>query len=533
MGNHTAREASDIDLSALSGEKSLVMAMSEPSFYPRKPSGVRHTETHISHLFFVGDLVYKIKKPVRFSFLDYSTLRHRRYFLHEELRLNRRLAPSVYLGVLPVSYGIDGWRLGSYANPVEYTLVMRRLPERRMLDFLLDRNQVTPEMMRSLAETVAPFHTQGAAGGDVQAQGHPASIRRLWDENLADIRPFVGKGLDCETFEAVRDFGESFIERQQEPLMRRVREGRIRDVHGDLHCEHICFAPEGIQIFDCIEFNPQLRYCDLASEIAFLIMDMEFRGGGELANEFLGRYLELMEDPDLTSLLPFYKCYRALVRGKVAALRANVISPLASSYFDYARRVPWEEFKPFLILICGLTGSGKSTLARELSQRLGMHVVRSDATRKALLVALDRRETVPYEEGIYAPPVTERTYAEMAEKAEALLAKGEGAILDATFQRKKYRRMFLDLAAQHGVPLVVIFCHSSPDLAQERLRTRAEEGRDLSDGSWEIYLTQRTAFELEQEVPEERYLSLDTEAPPEQLAHRVERFLRSLLKNRS
>ncbi len=509
------------------------MAMMEPSFYTRRPSEVTHLETHISHLFFAGDLVYKIKKAVRFSFLDYSTLTKRRYFLHEELRLNRRLAPSVYLGVLPISKVARGWQLGSDAHPVEYSLVMRRLPARRMLDFLLERHLATPQMMWSLAEVLVPFHAEAARGEKIKASAHPTVVQKLWNENLADIQPFLGRLLNTETFESVQDFGQAFITQHKDLLTRRAHEGRIREVHGDLHCEHICFALEGIQIFDCIEFSPELRYCDIASEVAFLTMDMEFRGANELARDFLGRYMELMNDQELSLLLPFYKCYRALVRGKVAGLRSNGASPLASRYFDLAYRTMWEKFKPFIVLICGLTGSGKSALAAELSRRLGLPAISSDATRKALAGTLERQDTVPYAEGIYSPTMNERTYAKMAQEAEGFILKGEGAILDATLQSKAHMESLLNLAAKHKIPLAVIHCKSSDAVAQERLRKRAEEGRSLSDGRWEIYIRQKKAFDPIREVPEESLLALDTEAPMDQLVRQAERFLTSVLKKSS
>ncbi|MBI4526823.1 MAG: phosphotransferase, partial [Deltaproteobacteria bacterium] len=384
MGSHHAAHTGDLAFSGPPSQDSLIQAMRETSFYGRRrPAAVEHLETHISHVFLTDDLVYKVKKAVRFAFLDYSTLARRRYFLHEEFRLNRRLAPSVYLGVLPISYGSDGWELGSNENPVEYTLIMRRLPARRMLDRLLESNQVTPQMMRSVAEILAPFHTQAPTGGRINLAGHPKQVRKLWKENLSEIFPLVGRLLDAECFGAVSDFGERFLTKYRDLMERRFEEGWIREVHGDLHCEHVCFAPEGIQIFDCIEFSQKLRCCDLASEIAFLLMDLEVRGAKSLGKEFLTRYLELMDDRDLPSLLPFYKCYRAMVRGKVEGLRPNGASAHAMRYFEYAGHVTWEGFKPFIIIVCGLTGSGKSTLARALSQRLGVPVINSDATRKA------------------------------------------------------------------------------------------------------------------------------------------------------
>lgn len=508
---------------------SLLAAMMERDFYPSRPPQVTHLETHISHLFFVGDLVYKVKKPVRFSFLDYSSLSRRRHFLCEELRLNRGLAPHVYLEVLPISYQSGCWWLGSDVNPVEYTLRMCRLPAERMLNFLLERDQVTPGMMRSLAEILVSFHAQAPTGAEISARGAPEAIQALWDENLADIRPFVGRLLDAETFDAFADFGARFIAKHRDLLLRRVREGRIREVHGDLHCQHICFAPAGIQIFDCIEFSPELRSCDIASEIAFLLMDMEVRGARARAQDFLRRYLDMIADPELPGLLPFYKCHRALVRGKVAGLRSGGTSAEASRYFEYARDVLWDAAKPFLILVCGLTGTGKSTLARELGRRLGISTISSDATRKALAATVVRQDAVPYQAGIYSPQMTAATYTKMAEQAEELFGRGEGVILDATFHRKARREAILRLAARHGIPVAVIHCESADEIVRERLQRRAAEGRDLSDGRWEIYVEQLAALEPVSEVDIENYLVLNTDAPPEELSRRAERFLRRVL----
>jgi aminoglycoside phosphotransferase family enzyme/predicted kinase len=526
--SHNASEMGDFPSLSSSSQKALITAMQEPSSYPKGVSEVGHKETHISHLFFVGDLVYKIKKPVLFSFLDFSTLAKRKFFLQEELRLNRRLAPSVYLGVLPISHENECWQLGSDVRPVEYTLVMRRLPESRMLDFLVERDQGTREMMRSLAEYLAPFHTQAATGGRINNVGNPLSVRNLWDENLADIRPYVGRLLDSESFKALKDFGPCFITGHKDLFVRRVLEGRIRELHGDLHCEHICFPPEGIQIFDCIEFSPRLRYCDVASEIAFLVMDLEFRGAKDLAQDFLARYKELADDDEFPLLLPFYKCHRALVRGKVAALRSGGTSPQASAYFAYACRVRWEACQPFLLLISGLTGSGKSTLAQEMSHRLGMRIINSDATRKALAGNLKRQVAVPYAEGIYSPSKTRQTYAKMAEEAGRFILKGEGAILDATFHQKFQRETILHLASKHQIPVAMIHCYSSDEVVRERLKRRAEEGSDLSDGRWEIYLKQGAVFEPFEEVPPNNYLSLNTEADISALGKKVEQFLQRL-----
>lgn len=509
-------------------QENLIAAMMRPAFYPKPPGEVTYKETHISHLFFAGELVYKVKKPVRFSFLDYSTLAKRRYYLQEELRLNRRLAPSVYLGVMPIAFDETGWRLGGWAEPAEYTLVMRRLPEKRMLPFLLDTRQVTREMMAELAQLLAGFHGAAERVDEMQLNDYPAPLAQKWHENVADLEPFLGQAAERETLQALRNAGQKFLEAQKNLLVRRAIEGWVRDVHGDLHAEHICFAPEGIQIFDCIEFSAGLRRCDLASEIAFLSMDLTVRGAESLREPFIARYRQLLPDPDLPTLLPFFECYRALVRAKVHALRLGRWNDETARYFAFAQRFIWEQHKPFVVLISGFSGSGKSTLARALGQRLGMPVSNSDIVRKTLGGNAARHQ-VPLNSDIYSPAFTEKTYAKMAREAEKQILMGKGAILDATFGRKGQREKIVQLAAKHKVPLLLIHCSTDNATTERRLRLRAAEGTDVSDGRWEIYVAQKAAYEPLIEFPPEHVLELETDAPQEQLVGDCERFLRSRL----
>ena len=507
---------------------SLVAAMMEPAFYPKPPDEVTHKETHISHLFFAGDLVYKIKKPVRYSFLDYSTLAKRRYYLKEELRLNRRLAPSVYLGVMPIAFDESGWRLGGWAEPREYTLVMRRLPEKRMLPFLLDTQQVTPDMMRELAQVLAGFHATAKSVRDINPSDYLSALERQWGENLADLERYLVPGADHQALQAIKSSGAEFIEAHKDLLARRVAEGWIRDVHGDLHAEHICFAPEGIQIFDCIDFSASLRRCDLAAEIAFLSMDLCVRGGESLVEPFIARYGELLIDPDRARLLPFFECYRALVRAKVHALRTGGWNADAARYFDFAQRFTWARFKPFLVLICGFSGSGKSTLARALGERLGLAVINSDVVRK-MIAGETGRHAVALNQGIYSPAMTDKTYARMARDAERQILLGRGAILDATFGRKGQCEKIVALAAKHKVPILVIHCSTSEATTERRLRLREAQGTDVSDGRWEIYLAQKATYEPLDEFASERVLELETDMPLEHLVRDCEVFLRSRL----
>ena len=524
----TTADAGINDTTESKPQESLVAAMLNPAFYPKPPGEVTHKETHISHLFFAGELVYKVKKPVRYSFLDYSTLAKRRYYLQEELRLNRRLAPSVYLGVMPIALDETGWRLGGWAEPAEYTLVMRRLPEKRMLPFLLDTRQVTREMMAELAQLLAGFHGAAERVDGMQLNDYPAPLAQKWHENVADLEPFLGQPAQRETLQAIRNSGQKFLEVQKNLLVRRAIEGWVRDVHGDLHAEHICFAPEGIQIFDCIEFSAGLRRCDLASEIAFLLMDLTVRGGESLREPFIARYRQLLPDPDLPTLLPFFECYRALVRAKVHALRLGRWNDETARYLAFAQRFTWEQYKPFVVLVGGFSGSGKSTLARALGQRLGMPVSNSDVVRKTL-AGKTGRHLVPLNDDIYSPAFTEKTYAKMARDAEKKILLGEGAILDATFGRLSQREKIVQLAAKYKVPLLLIHCSTNEATTERRLRLRAAQGMDASDGRWEIYVAQKAAYEPLNEFSPEHVLELDTDAPMEQLVGDCEAFLRSRL----
>jgi len=505
-----------------------IKVLENPELYPKPPAQVTHKETHISHLFFGGDLVYKIKKPVRYSFLDYSSLDKRHRLLSEELRLNRRLAPSVYLGITPITKDSDSrWQLGGDGEVVEYALVMRRLPEKRMLPFLLRTNQVTPSMMKELADTVAKFHND-AERIDFDPRHYVEAVEKEWNDNLLDLQPFVNRSIEAESLGVFKDFGAQFIHRHADLLASRPRQGWIRDVHGDLHCEHICFAPEGIQIFDCIEFSAKLRCCDLASEIAFLIMDLEVCDGKSLVQPFLGRYNDLQKDCNLPVLLPFYKCYRALVRGKVHALRSPPDHDTAKRYFHFAHRFTWEPLQPFLIVVFGLTGSGKSTLAQELGDHLGMTVINSDAVRKAM-TGKSGRQIVPFNTGIYSQKITDKTYQEMARRAEEHVSNKRGAILDATFGAKAQRQRILHLGERYQIPIFLLHCAAPEETTKKRLAQRGMENKDTSDGRWEIYLEQARAFQPVDECSSSNHLELNTEIPVEQLAHACEKFLRSRL----
>ena len=325
-----------MQIAPLQVDRSLLNALQEPSFYHHNPEEVFQRETYTSHLIFAGDLVYKIKKPVRFPHVDFSTLKKRRSSLEREFLLNQRLTPAVYLGVLPLVQESGHWRFGNSAQPDEYALVMRRLPARRMLSCLLDCNQASRQMMQGIAGILASFHLQAGSAHGITPDNYPGALRQVWENNLDDIRPLIGQLLDRECFEVIQQFASRFIKDRWDLLIHRLIEGRAREVHGDLRCDHVCYAPAGIQIFGSTRPLPHWGYQDIAWDVASLILDLELRREKRHALEFFKAYLELSHDEQLPALVPFYKSFCALIRGKHEWFLSSGRSPDAPRFLDCA-----------------------------------------------------------------------------------------------------------------------------------------------------------------------------------------------------
>lgn len=479
-----------------------VEAMLQPGFYPHRPARVELVQTHISYVFLAGDDVYKLKKPVRFAFLDFSTLERRRYFCHEEVRLNRRLAGDTYRGVVAVCPRDGGFALApeESAGAIEYAVHMRRLPADRMLTSLLDRNAVTTDLIDAIAARLAAFHAVADCGPEVARGGDPAVIATLLEDDFHEVDAFHGDTISAADDEAIRRFCRDFLRRHDALLRRRRAEGRIRDGHGDLHAEHIC-CTDGLVIYDCIEFNPSFRHRDVAADMAFLAMDLVYHGRADLADRLVARYAELTRDAELSTVAPFYACQRAYIRGKVdilksveaevgAEARADARQS-AVAHFALAYRYTWA-YTPRLVVVVGLSGTGKSTVAAALQARTGFIHVNSDTTRKRLAgVPLTARPGAE----LYTPERSARTYAAMYAAAAEALAAGRGVIIDATFQRRTDRDAARAVARRAGVPILFVESTCPEDEVRRRLAERARRGDDASDADWEIYQQQRMRYE--------------------------------------
>jgi len=497
-------------------------------------------QTHLSLVFLAGERVYKVKKSLDLGFADYSTLERRRRFSEAEVRLNRRLAPGVYLGVVPVTRGPDGSLLvGGPGEAVEVAVEMRRLPADRMLDRLLAAGEIDNEQMETLAELLVRFHADAATGPEVDEHGSPEAVAFNVRENFEQTEPFaappgsIGPAGARTLSPALHTFlsaaAERFLARERDLLERRVREGRIREGHGDLHAGNVCFTREGVVVYDCIEFAPRLRCLDVACDLAFLAMDLDYRGFRGFSRYLVRSYAERAGDAELERLIGFYKGYRALVRAKVASFAAAEpeLAPAererrrleAMRYFHLAAAY---ELPPVLILTCGLPASGKSTAARSLGVPFEAVLLRSDTRRKHLAgMAPTQRASAGFGAGIYTPAMSERVYRELLAAAGEALHAGRSVVVDASFSRAARRRPFLELAQAAGAPALVVETVVPEATIRERMAARALDLGEVSDADFGVYVGMRKTYEPPGEVPASRRLRAGPDEPGEELTARA------------
>lgn len=504
-------------------EERQIQSLLQPASYPEPAADVCLIQTHVSWIFLAGKFAYKIKKPVNFGFLDFSTLDRRLFYCHEELRLNRRLCPEIYLDVVKVRETPEGAAFHGEGSTLDYAVKMIRLPEERMADRLLAEDRLRGADVQSIAATVAAFHQQALTGGEIDRYGSLETIRRNWEENFQQATEFTGITITPEDLSLIREWAEQFMAAKAGLFSQRVAGGFIRECDGDLHLENICLA-DRVCIFDCIEFNSRFRYSDTAADIAFLLMDLEFHGRRDLALIFLKEYIAASGDAGVSDLVDFYSVYRAFIRGKVESFRLkdpgipleekDAAKEKAMSYFRLARGyILRQRLVPALVVVCGLTGSGKSTIASALARELGLELLSSDRIRKELAgVPLQQHSLDKYGSGIYSPARTTATYRQLTARAASILIAGQGGIIDATCQKREARENLQRLAARHEVPLYLFVAEAPEEVIRGRLAERVRQGTDISDGRWEIYLRQREEFEPVV-AGESEALAVDSSAP--------------------
>ena len=463
--------------------QTLLNALQNPALYDHPVSNFTLMETHISWVLLTGDFVYKIKKPVNFGFLDFSTLEQRAHYCAEEVRLNQRLAPDMYLDVIAIRGDENAPSLSGDGPIIEYMVKTRQFRQEDLLGNLQRAGELTTAHIDSLAATLADFHQRIARAPSDTAWGEPDQVHAPVTQNFEQIRPLLQDSADLAQLEQLEHWAHTTFQRLIPQLTQRKADGLIRECHGDIYLDNVTIIDGQVTLFDCIEFNDAFRWIDVMSDVAFMAMDLEDRGLPGLAQRFVNSWLEHTGDYAGLAVLDYYKAHRAMVRAKVALLRLGQTDvsqqerdqvlaryhgyiSLAESYTRIPRR--------FGLLTHGISGSGKSTLSTELVSRLGMIRVRSDIERKRGHAATEQAD-------LYSEGSSRQTYARLAELASLILSAGYPVIVDATHLQREQRHMTRQAIEEQGVPCLILHCQAPLDTIEVWLNERQRKGADPSD----------------------------------------------------
>lgn len=460
----------------------LIRSLLNPSVYDHPTESICYRETHISWIILTGPYAYKIKKPVNFGFLDFSTLDKRHFYCQEELRLNRRLAPQLYLAVVAITGKPTSPRIDGSGPALEYAVKMHQFQEQDLLAERATRGELTEAILQSLAQRIACFHQSAARVSAEDPYGDPDLIQEAARQNFAQIAQ-----TDRAILAELKAWTETEFDHLRSNMAERKHQGFIRECHGDLHLGNIVLWQGQPLPFDCIEFNPALRWIDVISEIAFTVMDLCARGCKPLGFGFLNDYLSLIGDYAGVRLLRYYLVYRAMVRAKIAHLSGQqhpdeiAYQRDFEHYLELARAFSHAK-RAALCITHGFSGSGKSYASRHLASHLGALHLRSDVERKRLAgleATADSKSQLGG--GIYTPDLTHRTYQKLWDDARTILTAGYPVIVDATFLKRAYRDRFKELAASLKLPFLILDFQATEEVLRQRILKRIQERHDPSE----------------------------------------------------
>jgi uncharacterized protein len=509
--------------------------------YSHPAADVRLIETHISWVVLAGQHAYKLRKPVDFGFLDFTTREQRLADCEAEVKLNRRLCPDMYLGVVQVVERDGHLYMGGPGETLEPAVHMRRLADGGMLTALVQRNTADERLMQRLAALLADFHDGAATGAGVDENASLSALQANWAENFLQTSDVLGRTLSAATRDDIRRYVDDFLATNRGLFERRIRAGRIRDGHGDLHAGSICAMGRKLYLFDCVEFNARFRCADVAAEVAFLAMDLDHLGRADLSHAFVDAYVRRSQDQELLDTLDFYKCYRAYVRGKVLGFRlsepgmppteAERVADDARAYFELAHAYAVPAASPLLLVTMGLPASGKTTLARAVAGRLGLVHLSSDVLRKRLVgLRPTAHQYLPFGQGMYSRSMSRRTYAALKRHAARWLRKGQSVVVDATCGQAADRAMFRQLARRTGARFLIVLCDADESVLRARLAARSRDPNVTSDARLDLWPALRAAFTPPADAPD--VLAVDTTLALSVTRDRVLRAVRDVRPSR-
>jgi len=504
-------------------------ALSAPDAYPYTPDHIRLKQTHISLVALAPPWVYKIKKPVSLAFLDFSTLERRRHFCEQEVRLNQRLAPDTYEGVVPIIQTDDGLRVDADPDAgevVEVAVKMQYLEPRQFLDARLARGEASAADIDRVVRTLCTFYQSRPSRPDVAEAGRIDRLRAVTEENFAEAEQQVGPLLSQPAHDALQFYADRFFNLNASLLHRRRAEGFIVEGHGDLRLEHIHLTDERVAIFDCIEFNEEFRSLDVAKDVAFLAMDLDVHGHPDLSKRFVTRMAKGLGDAGLPRLINFYKCRRAQVRGKVEGLRAaeDEVPPReraqsraqARHHYQWALHYAVAGSNPLVAVVMGRPGTGKSTQAEALARALGWPHLASDRIRKTRAdVPLHGRADTNTRKRLYTESLTQTTYATLRNRALQQARQHRGTVLDATFSDPAQRDRFRAALRAAGVPYVFVELTAEDAILKRRLRARSSGTATATDARAEDFESLSARYQAPNALEDPRHIQISTERSPE------------------
>jgi uncharacterized protein len=497
-----------------------LQALLTPAAYPHAAANIELRETHVSWVILTGSCAYKVKKPLKLDFIDASTLERRRQLCEEELRLNRRFAPELYLDVVPITASNAGAKIGGDGTVIDYAVRMQQFSAADELPSLLGRDALHPQQVSALGELIASLHLKAEIAPRQRAPERTEKLFQAVFGNLAQLLVHLNGADASPRLNSLIDWTHDAAQALEPVFRSREQAGFVRECHGDLHAANIVRLHDRLVPFDCIEFNPDLRWIDVIDDIAFLVMDLVSHERGDLALALLSRYLEVTGDYEGLRVLPFCAVYRALVRAKIDALTIETVPGRAEEFRKRLQQriraaSQWTKLeKPALILMHGASGSGKSWMSSRLVPELQAVRIRSDLERKRL-AGLDahRAAAAAVREGIYSREFSHRTYARLAECAEHCLNARLNTIVDASFLEPADRVMFRSLARSMGVPCYIVSCQADPLTLAQRLEKRSAMRTDPSDAGLSVLDTQLREFAPFEVAEQSSVIAVDTDEP--------------------